>query len=1676
MSRLGKAERWEQGLAGSGRSPRLVVETRRPPGPFTSIAWSADGRLLAAAGAVGDRGVKLWTVRDVMELRSLPAADDAITAIAFSPDAKRLVGGTAAGTLVVWDVNSGRLRRRIDAHTSSVQFVQFDIAGDTLMTSSHAGAVDVRDGRTGRRLRSVEGPTASYGIVALSPDGRQLLLADGGKMSLLSAEADRPLRSLDGHEIDISALAFSHDGGTIVSGDVSGGVRLWSASSGKALRTLAPSTSIDLRSNKRRRRSADEILSLGWSPDGNRLAVGTVGGIVVLWNPNRSAPLGTIDAFVHCVWSLGFSPDSRFVAAAGGMERAVKLWNVQRGRGAPLNEPASLIALGESEWAAVTPDDSFDASPGAARYMFWLDKDRQPIPLETFLHQRSDQLIPRLLATGSTPPSCTGRLRRPRRAEDDETPAASAWRSRTQPSAAVTPALTVRTNPTNGIASVALSDDGELLASGSADMSIQLWDTSLGREIRTLRGHTDVVTSLAFVDGSALLASGSRDGTVRLWDVRSGLGVDQIPIGLPAHRVTITPSADGKLFLCASNDGAVRMVHAGTGRVLHSARILEEWPSGQRYILSEQVAVSPDGRIVVRPHDRDRVTALDLRTGQVLYEFGSQDTPGAIAFDRRGQRLAVGGATSRQLIVIGGTGTSQGDSGLPRHTYRIELRASGTGKLLHALVGHSANVTALAFSPKGKLLGSGSEDGTVRLWDMRSGKERRRLTTESGAVLALAFDARGRTISSGEFTAPFAGRVTRWQVASSKPLARFERPIGDVNPVCFSPDGRSIAAGGEDGHIQLWTFDRQSAPRLLLGHRDRVFSLDFSPDGRQLVSACWDGTSRLWDVSSGEAVALLDEETQRIWHSTFSCDGRFVATCRHDGTVCVWQVSPRERRFVLRRRAAARRERPRLTDVNSAALCAAFSPDGQVLAIGYGDDQVVVWHLSTQQEVRAFDAHELGVSSVSFDPTGSMLVTGGLDQSVALWKRRNGHLIRRMTGHATPGHIEKGTSARFTSDGKSIASGGTDGTVRLWDAASGRMLSVIEAHAGAVASIAFDPGNAMLAAASNDASVSLWDVRVPEKPEKHCALYAFPDGSWAVIDGRGRFDASDGGQIEWLHWVVGLDIVALDQLKERYYEPGLLAKVLGFSDDALRDVPALSEVRLHPQLQRVAESADGTRSRLRLTNRGGGIGRVEVLLNGKEVRADARGDGFDSAVASHEIELDLTDHPFLVSGQDNTCTVRAYNAEGYLVGRDVGWTVSGPRKGPEPPHLWAIIAGVSGYSGPALSLRFAAKDAEDVAAAVRLAAAGLFSADRVHQRLLTSPYRSPSPVPAWQKSAASAAGSERPTRQRLSAAFEAVKKAAPSDILLVYLAGHGVNYGGSDGDYFFLTADARTSDLTDPAVRQQTAISSRELTDWIKAVPALKQVLVLDTCAAGRFVENLSEHRALPSSQQRAFERMKDRTGIHILAGSTADAVSYESSQYGQGVLTYSLLLGMRGAALRDDEFVDVARLFAYATDAVPKLAAFVGGIQRPLTSTPRGGTSFDIGRVGSAEREQIPMAMVRPLTLRAELEETASWYDSQGLGRAVNSILREESARGRDAPLIFIDAAEYPGAYQVKGRYSVAGNSVNVQIRVMCVPEVVLDTALTGPLDAPDHMASSIAAVTIEAVRSHFGGHNAPA
>lgn len=1641
--KLGHSEPFEQALWRGDDSPHLIVDTRKTPEHFRDVAWSRNNQMIAVSDT---KGIKVWTLNPTVGLRIF-RMDSALSNV-FSSDGLLLAGGSDEGTLTVWELSGGTCLWSNLAHANGVASISFDLPSAKIVSVGNDGAVKVWSVSDGTLVAEVPESKRQMDGCAVSADARVVVLGGEGGLTFIDLPTRKRRSGKISDEAWVNSAVFAATGTVMATGDSDGMVRLWNPQTAKEIRLVSTLFSSPTQS----RTGPDFIRSLAFGRGDLLLAAGTTDGSLAVWKAEDGSLLDSIRAHTCFVNGIAFSGDGSMLATCGGLDRIVKIWSVEP----RLQVLVTLIALGDDQWAAVTPDERFDVSTGGLEYLHWVS-GTQVVPARDMPNLPPDPTL--LPALGTARRQKRKRQARPASLHKQLQPATLTGLE-TATAGSPTPVLTVRTRPSHRISSVVWSEDDSIIAAGTEDGNIDIWHGATGRELRTLRGHTDSITSLAFT-GPTTLASGARDGTVRWWNILTGELLHTFPIGLADTMggVSLTWIPTSGLLLCAGYDGTLRWLDLGARTRLHTERVL--WDQhGKTLLLFEQVAVSPDGSLVIRPYDRDSVAVFDLPTRRLLYEFTSGDTPGAISFARDGSHFAVGGATSRQTVILGG-GKAARNRQYGSKTYAVDVRLTKEGTPAESHVGHLGNVVALRFSPDGGSLATGSMDGTASIWRKGGGNERLKLETGSDAVRAVSYDQNGSLLATGESNGQFDGRISVWNTASGKREQTFERHIGDVHPVRFSPDGTLLAAAGEDGILRLWRLNLRTPPTLIKGHTGRIFSLAFSPDGQYIATASWDGTSRLWRTATGEFVRMFDNrENVMVWSVAFNPDGLTLATGCNDGSVRAWEITSGRLVFTTE-------ENPSVH--HGPVLGMAYEPGGKLLATGAWDGRIVQW--TTTGRARKVITHDAAVFSLAFNRDGTTLASGDLEQNICLWDPATKARRHLLQGHFKPGHVEKGASVQFTPDGKVIASGGTDGTLRLWDTASGRQLALIQGHAGPIASVAFDPNGTVLAAGSNDASASLWDIRDHTSPQRICNLYSFPDDTWAVVDSRGRFDAANGGDIPWLHWVIGLETVALSQLKERYFEPNLLPKLMGSDSEPLRDVPSLTSVELHPEVEMLKLDATKKKASIRLTNRGGGIGRVVVSINGKEVEADARGPKFDPNGSVQDLLIDVTKHAFLKPG-DNDCEVRAYNAAGYLVGRQLRWVCQGPRKPAEAPRLWAIIVGVSDYQGDTLDLRFAAKDAADVAGALRIGAAQLFGADRVHLTLLVAPH-SPAKNEGDQAEATQgqpAADQLWPTRQNLMRAFEEAKAAKSTDILVVYMAGHGVNYGDQEGDYYYLTADARTGNLDDPAVRRQTAVSSRELTEWIRMVPALKQAVILDTCAAGRFVEKLSDSRTISASQARALERLKDRTGTYILAGSTADAVSYESSRYGQGLLTYSVLFGMRGAALREEKFVDVARLFEHAADYVPQLAAGLGGIQRPLIASPTGGSSFDIGLLDQVDRQRIPLALTRPLVLPVNLVDEAAWTDTLDLARAVNATLREYSA-GPNASIMFIDAREHPDAYQLVGRYTVEEDQVTMAVKLFLRKEMVNSFEQSGQSSGVDALASEITTRMIGAIAEHFSG-----
>jgi WD40 repeat protein len=1120
------------------------------------------------------------------------------------------------------------------------------------------------------------------------------------------------------------------------------------------------------------------------------------------------------------------------------------------------------------------------------------------------------------------------------------------------------------------IYSVAISGDGRTVLTGSDDGTVKLWDTATGAELRTLdvypqgKSLSSNGIPVAFSPEGHLALIGTPDGIVKLWDVETGVDVQTFK-GHSGAVTGVVFSHDGRLALTGSEDGTAKLWDVATGRDLQTFK-------GHASQITS-VALSSNARTALTGSRDGSAKLWDVATGAQLRTFRDENIVWSVAYAPDGHTILTGSKNSNATLWDLATG-------LPIRKFT-----------------HRFPVVSVAFSPDGHLALTGSWD-YARLWDVATGHELKTLEGHLGGFSAVAFSRDGRALLTGSDHQDSSAKL--WDVATGEVRQTFRGYSTPVRTVVFSPDGTTLHIGsnftGEIWDLRIGAVVRKFREQWAGGDE-----ASFSPDGRKVLIGEGDNGAELWDVVAGKLLhTFVSQPTCGLQCPPDTGKTIFVAFSPTDGGVALVGSGDRTILFNVATSRAVR-------SFPAFHGGVAFSPDGRRFASAEFAPVARIWDVRTGKELLSLRGHSEGITSVVFSPDGRTVLTGSFDGTAKLWDSATGVDLRTFSANGVE-------SVAFSADGRSALTTSSDHTARLWDIATGDELRTLPGPGG-VSSVAFSPDRSMVLVASEDGTSKLWDVK---NGRELCTLVSFTDDTWAVVDPQGRFDASNGGDVQGLHWVLGNTPIELSQLKERYYDPGLLAKIMGFNKEPLRDVAHFDAPRLFPQVEASAPSGQDTKLRIHLTNQGGGIGKVRVLVNGKETAADARGPRPDANAATASLSVDLSGAA-LLPGQDNTVEVIAWNSEGYLSSRPTRVVYRPPGAATaRKPELWAILSGISEYSDPdpkPLRLTFPTKDAESMAHALELGGERLFGKEHVHITLLSS---------------SGQPGELAPTKANIQSAFQTAQKAQPDDVLVVYLAGHGV---ALQDLYAYPTQEARTLDLSDTAVRGRTSVTSEELVEWIKKIPTLHQVMILDTCAAGAAATKLVEKRDIPGDQVRALDRLKDRTGFHVLMGSAADAVSYEASRYGQGLLTYALLKGMKGPALKNDVDVDVSELFNYAANDVEQLAKGVGGIQRPQLISPTAGESFDIGELTPEDRGELPLAEAKPIYLRPALVNAAGPTDPE-LIAAVRRELRDRtlvSSRGAQptADVIYVDADEMAGAISSSGTYIMDGVRITVQL-----------------------------------------------
>jgi WD40 repeat protein/tetratricopeptide (TPR) repeat protein/tRNA A-37 threonylcarbamoyl transferase component Bud32 len=465
---------------------------------------------------------------------------------------------------------------------------------------------------------------------------------------------------------------------------------------------------------------------------------------------------------------------------------------------------------------------------------------------------------------------------------------------------------------------------------------------------------------------------------------------------------------------------------------------------------------------------------------------------------------------------------------------------------LRAVLSHQGLVFAVAFSPDGKTILTGSGDGTARLWDAASGRPIGQPMRHERRITSVAFSPDGKTILTGSED----GTARLWGAASGRaisPPLRHEDPVWSV---AFGPDGKTALTGSEDKTARLWDVATTRLIGSPLRHVGAVRAVAFSPDGRIALTGSFDRTVRRWDGKTGAPIGAPLFHHDGVWCVAFSRDGQTIITASDDRTARLWDARtgrprgpPLTHREAVRALAISPDGQTILTGTEGmtaqlwdagtgqvigqplehqgAVTAVAFSPDGRVALTGSSDNTARLWDAATGQTIGQHMLHQAEVSAVAFSPDGKTVLTGGWDQTVRLWDAAIGQPIGQPLDLGQP---VVASAIAFSPDGRTILTGGIDGAVRFWDSGTGRPLGRSLPHPGQITAVAFSPDGKTVISGGWDDTARLWEAasgRAIGPPLTHQgrvnAVAFSPDSKTVITADEGKtarlWDAATGSPI-----------------------------------------------------------------------------------------------------------------------------------------------------------------------------------------------------------------------------------------------------------------------------------------------------------------------------------------------------------------------------------------------------------------------------------------------------------------------------------------------------------------------------------------------------------------------------------
>lgn len=591
-----------------------------------------------------------------------------------------------------------------------------------------------------------------------------------------------------------------------------------------------------------------QVLVVAYSPDGKSIATGLFNGTIMIWEASTGKIKTTLKFHSTSITALAYSPDSETLASAAGYrmirqgcnENVIKLLNI--------NFEKVIHNLGGHEKLI----NALDYSPDG----------------KTIISGSFDSTVRVWNAQ-------TG-------VELKALKEVAVKKSNIYKQGILEPSSSFE----GEIHSLVYSPNGLVIATGSSDYDIRLWDSQTYAALNTLSGHKGLVTALAYSPDGRTIVSASNDKTIIIWNADTGEIIHTVD-GYSEIVTTLSYSQDGKTIASASggtiaSDGQIRILDATNGALL---TILSGHSKG-----INSITYSPDSKVIISGSDDETLRWWDVKIDRTEHCLqGHTDKILAVAFDPAGKGI-----------------TSYSSD----NTIRYWNLEKGTHEIIHSwshntFQGYNPSVIAIAYRQNGNMIFSSSNqslynDASINIWS-EDNHLNRKLSSHSNRVTAQAYNPNGTLLLAGS-----QSDLRIWDVDSGTTLKTLKVPDGDIDALALSPDSRLIAAASSladysfmgspppaktESTFLLLDSDSGECKATMKENTDRITSLAFSPLGEVVASGSTDGTIRLWDKNTGKNLRTLIGKGQSISTLTYHPSGKIIASCSDNHTIQLWHLN-----------------------------------------------------------------------------------------------------------------------------------------------------------------------------------------------------------------------------------------------------------------------------------------------------------------------------------------------------------------------------------------------------------------------------------------------------------------------------------------------------------------------------------------------------------------------------------------------------------------------------------------------------------------------------------------------------------------------------------------------------------------------------------------------------------------